>query len=51
MFGAQRLPAGEHSIFADLKPGEWTLVFLNYGAKQTPWEDTPNTLGGLWLHA
>ena len=46
MFGAQRLPAGEYSIFADLKPGEWTLVFLNYGAKQTPREDTPNTLGG-----
>ena len=36
MFGAQRLPAGEYGIFADLKPGEWTLVFLNYGAKQTP---------------
>ena len=46
MFGAQRLPAGEYSIFADLKPGEWTLVFSNYGAKQTPREDTPNTLWG-----
>ena len=46
VFGGQRLPAGEYSIFADLKPGEWTLVFSNYGAKQTPREDTPNTIWG-----
>ena len=48
VFGGQRLPAGEYSIFADLKPGEWTLVFSNYGAKQTPREDTPNTIWGAY---
>ena len=48
VFGGQRLPAGEYSIFADLKPGEWTLVFSNYGAKQTPREDTPNTTWGAY---
>ena len=42
------MPAGEYSIFADLKPGEWTLVFSNYGAKQTPREDTPNTIWGAY---
>ncbi len=48
VFGGQRLPAGEYSIFADLKPGEWTLVFSNHGAKQTPREDTPNTIWGAY---
>ena len=48
VFGGQRLPAGEYSIFADLKPSEWTLVFSNYGAKQTPREDTPNTIWGAY---
>ena len=48
VFGGQRLPAGEYSIFADLKPGEWTLAFSNYGAKQTPREDTPSTIWGAY---
>ncbi|MGE5198567.1 MAG: DUF2911 domain-containing protein [Rhodospirillaceae bacterium] len=27
VFGGKTLPAGEYSLFVDLKPGAWTLVF------------------------
>ena len=27
VFGAKTLPAGEYSLFVDLKPGAWTLIF------------------------
>ena len=48
IFGGATLPAGQYSMFADLKPGAWTLVFSNYGAKQTPDDSTPNTLWGAF---
>ena len=40
------LPAGEYSMFAELTPTEWTLVFSNLGAKQTFREETQNTVWG-----
>ena len=48
MFGGQRLPAGEYSMFAELSPSEWTLIFSTYGVKQSFREDTPNTLWGSY---
>ena len=48
MLGGQRLPAGEYSIFADLAPDEWTLIFSTYGVKQSFREDTPDTLWGAY---
>jgi hypothetical protein len=27
IFGGKMLPAGEYSVFVDLKPGAWTLIF------------------------
>ena len=29
MFGGQRLPAGEYTVFAELSESEWTLIFSN----------------------
>ena len=46
MFGNQRLPAGEYSIFADLEEDEWTLIFSTWGVKQTFREVSPNALWG-----
>ena len=46
MFGNQRLPAGEYSIFADLEENEWTLIFSTWGVKQTGREVNPNALWG-----
>ena len=48
MFGGERLPAGEYSVFADLAEGEWTLVFADWGVKQTFREETPNALWGSY---
>ena len=48
LFGGQRLPAGEYSMFAELSPSEWTLIFSTYGAKQSFREDTPDTLWGSY---
>ena len=48
MFGGQRLPAGEYSMFAELAESEWTLIFSNYGVKQSFREDTPDTLWGSY---
>ena len=48
LFGGQRLPAGEYSIFADTKADEWTLVFSTYGVKQDFREDNPNALWGSY---
>ncbi|MCE2542018.1 MAG: DUF2911 domain-containing protein [Acidobacteria bacterium] len=48
MFGGQRLPAGEYSMFAELSESEWTLIFSTYGVKQSFREDTPNTLWGSY---
>jgi hypothetical protein len=48
MFGGQRLPAGEYSMFAELSESEWTLIFSTYGVKQSFREETPNTLWGSY---
>jgi len=48
MFGGQRLPAGEYSIFAELAETGWTLVFADWGVKQTFQEQTPNALWGSY---
>lgn len=48
MFGDQRLPAGEYSIFADLSASGWTLVFSTWGVKQSFMEDNPNALWGAF---
>jgi hypothetical protein len=48
MFGGQRLPAGEYSIFADLGEDEWTLVFSTWGVKRTFQEENPNALWGAY---
>lgn len=48
MFGDQRLPAGEYSIFADLHEAEWTLVFSTWGVKQTFTENNPDALWGAF---
>jgi hypothetical protein len=33
-FGGKTLPAGEYSMFVDLKPNAWTLIFSNWPAQQ-----------------
>ena len=48
LFGGQRLPAGEYSIFADTGASEWTLVFSTYGVKQTFREENPDALWGAY---
>ncbi|MEX0935891.1 MAG: DUF2911 domain-containing protein [Gemmatimonadota bacterium] len=48
MFGDQRLPAGEYSIFADLAENEWTLVFSTWGVKQSFQEENPDALWGAY---
>ena len=48
MFGDQRLPAGEYSMFAELSEGEWTLIFSNWGAKDGFREDNPDALWGAY---
>ena len=32
-FGDESLPAGEYSMFVDLKEGDWTLIFSTHAAK------------------
>jgi hypothetical protein len=48
MFGNQRLPAGEYSIFAELDEDEWTLIFSTWGVKLTFPERNPNALWGSY---
>tara|TARA_Y100000588_G_scaffold384140_2_gene474806 strand:+ start:1608 stop:1922 length:315 start_codon:yes stop_codon:yes gene_type:complete len=48
VFGDQRLPAGEYSIFADLEEDQWTLVFSTWGVKQSGREVNPNALWGAY---
>ena len=48
MFGNQRLPAGEYTIFAELDEDEWTLVFSTWRVKQTFQERNPNALWGSY---
>lgn len=46
VFDGKTLPAGEYSMFADISPDNWTLVFSNLGAKQSFREETPNAVWG-----
>ena len=48
MFGDQRLPAGEYSVFAELAETGWTLIFSNWGAKESGREDNPDALWGSY---
>ena len=48
MFGGERLPAGEYSIFADLTESEWTLIFTTWGVKDSYGEDNPDALWGAY---
>lgn len=44
-FGDKTLPAGEYSMFVDLKENEWTLIFSSWGAQQ---KYDPNDKSALW---
>lgn len=48
MFGGQRLPAGEYTVFAELTESEWTLIFSNWGAKANPRDEDENSLWGAY---
>ena len=45
-FGDRKVPAGEYSLFIDLKgPTEWTLIVSSWGAQQ---KFDPKDKGALW---
>ena len=48
MFGGERLPAGEYSVYAELAESEWTLIFSNWGAKESFREEDPDALWGAY---
>jgi hypothetical protein len=48
MFGGERLPAGEYSIFAELTESEWTLIFADWGVKDDFREEKPGALWGSY---
>ena len=48
LFGDQRLPAGEYSLFAVLAESEWTLIFSSWGAKQGYRDEDPDALWGAY---
>jgi len=48
MFGGEGLPAGEYSVFAELTEAEWTLVFSNWGAKESFREENADALWGSY---
>jgi hypothetical protein len=45
VFGGKTLPAGEYSMFVDLKEGAWTLVFSTWPAQQ---KYNPDDKTALW---
>jgi len=45
MFGAKKLAAGEYSMFIDLKPKAWTLIFSTWPAQQ---KYDPSNKDALW---
>jgi len=45
VFGGQTLPAGEYSVFVDLKEKEWKLIFSTWAAQQ---KYDPNDKTALW---
>jgi hypothetical protein len=44
-FGGKTLPAGEYSMYVDLKADGWTLIFSSWGAQQ---KYDPNDKTALW---
>ena len=48
MFGDERLPAGEYTIFAELSEDEWTLIFSNWGASEGFPPDNADALWGSY---
>jgi hypothetical protein len=44
-FAGKTLPAGEYSVFVDLKEGAWTLIFSNWAAQETY---EPENKAALW---
>ena len=44
LFGDQRLPAGEYSLFIDLNNGDWTFILSNHKAKSSGRSEEE----GLW---
>ena len=44
-FGDKKVPAGEYSVFIDLKPDNWTLILSNWAAQQ---EFDRNNKEALW---
>ena len=45
VFGAGTLPAGEYSMYVDLKEGAWTLIFSNWPAQE---KYDPDNKEALW---
>jgi hypothetical protein len=45
MFGSKTVPAGEYSLFIDLKLPEWTLIISSWPAQQ---KFDPNNKTALW---
>ncbi|MDE2833921.1 MAG: DUF2911 domain-containing protein [Bacteroidota bacterium] len=43
-FGDTEIPAGEYSLFVDLKPDAWTLIISSHGAKESGRDEGD----GLW---
>ena len=45
VFGGKTVPAGEYSLFIDLKPSEWTLIVSNWAAQP---KFDPQDKNALW---
>jgi hypothetical protein len=45
IFDGKTLPVGEYSVFVDLKPGAWTIVFSGWPAQE---KYDPNNKAALW---
>jgi len=45
VFDGKTLPAGEYSVFVDLKENAWTLIFSNWPAQE---KYDPNNKDALW---
>jgi hypothetical protein len=48
MFGNERLPVGDYTIFAELEEDEWTLIFSTWGVKDSFTEQNPDALWGAY---
>ena len=51
IIGDKTVPAGEYSLFIDLKsPTEWVLIVSSWGAKSSGRDETPDTLWGSFKY-